>query len=61
MINVQKHTQFDEDLQYADVKDDSYRAASAPILGCHRRVPIIQAFFLLFLRKLSVSFHRYGI
>lgn len=23
MINVQKHTQFDEDLQYADVKDDS--------------------------------------
>lgn len=23
MINVQKHTQFDEDLKYADVKDDS--------------------------------------
>lgn len=23
MINVQKHTQFDEDLQYADVRDSS--------------------------------------
>lgn len=62
MINVQKHSQFDEDLQYADVKDGSkLEKCFSADFGLPRPCSYNMGFFLLFLRKLSAAFHRYGI